>query len=102
MSEKESKKNRKKKNIVDEDFLPPNLNLKNLDIDKPSNYSIINKLDKNNSKRKERNDSAVAKGQLNLIIQMLESSDESSMDEKTMRHNVKIAVRNLKEVVKLL
>jgi len=94
MSSKEGKKNKKKKSIEEEDFLPPvkiNNNVK-------STTNILG----NNSKRKDRNNTAVAKGQINLIIQMLESSDGDGLDEKTMRYNVNIAVRNLKEVINLL
>lgn len=53
--------------------------------------------------RKKETKSEAIKSSLTLIVDMLENaSDPSTFDEKTLRHNVAVSVKRLKDIVQAL
>jgi hypothetical protein len=53
--------------------------------------------------RKKETKSEAIKSSLTLIVDMLENaSDPSTFDEKTLRHNVAVSVKRLKDIVQSL
>jgi hypothetical protein len=82
------KVSRRIKKIVDEDFSPSS--------SKPRPAKPIQPIVSNGNQLQElKNNNQIVRRQLQMVIDMLDVDD---MDEKTLRHNIKIGIKFLKDV----
>ena len=92
----EIKVSRRIKKIVDEDFSPSS---KQKPV-KPSQSSQHNQPNTNGNQLQElQHNNQIVRRQLQMVVDMLDVED---MDEKTLRHNIKIGIKFLKDVTENL
>ena len=95
----EIKVSRRIKKIVDEDFSPSSKQ-KPVKPSQASQASQLNQLNTNGNQLQElQHKNQIVRRQLQMVVDMLDVED---MDEKTLRHNIKIGIKFLKDVTENL
>jgi hypothetical protein len=87
------KVSRRIKKIVDEDFSPSSSK------PRPAKPSVQPIVSSGNQLQEIKNNNQIVRRQLQMVIDMLDVEDT---DEKTLRHNIKIGIKFLKDVTENL